>query len=260
MFKIMQYSFFDLMRSRWSYSYFGFFFLFTSALLWLSGDIAKVVISLLNVILILCPLIATMFGVMYYYNSREFTELLLAQPVKRIAIFWGQFLGLGFSLSLSLLLGIGIPFLAYGLLASMEIWHFSILLFNGVVLSFIFAGLSFLIALRYENRIRGFGLAILVWLFFAVLYDGFFLLLVMHFREYPLEKVALAATLLNPIDLSRILVLLQLDVSALMGYTGAVLQRFFGSGLGSILTLTSLVVWTTLPLLAIRWVAERKDF
>ncbi len=34
---------------------------------------------------------------------------------------------------------------------------------------------------------------------------------------------------LNPIDLSRILILLQLDVSAMMGYTGAVFKDFFGT-------------------------------
>jgi hypothetical protein len=37
---------------------------------------------------------------------------------------------------------------------------------------------------------------------------------------------------LNPIDLGRILFLMKFDIAALMGYTGAVFQRFFGSGLG----------------------------
>ena len=90
--KILKYSFLDLMRSRWSYIYFAFYFLFTFTLLFFSGDLSKVVISLMNVILILCPLIATMLGVMYYYNSREFTELLLAQPIRRRNIFLGQYL------------------------------------------------------------------------------------------------------------------------------------------------------------------------
>lgn len=260
MLKVLKYSFYDLMRSRWSYLYFGFYLLFTLSLLWLSGDVSKVIVSLMNVVLILCPLIATMFGVMYFYNSREFTELLLAQPMRRSSIFWGQYLGLAGSLSLSLLLGIGIPFLFYGITASARIWDFFMLLVNGVLLSFIFSGLAFLIGLWNDNKIKGFGLAILVWLFFAVIYDGLFLLGLMFFREYPLDAFALGGTFLNPIDLSRILILLKLDISALMGYTGAVFQQFLGSGSGKLIALLSLLAWIALPALSIRWMALRKDF
>lgn len=258
--KIFQYTLFDLIRSRWSLFYLGFFLLLTIVLLSFSGEVSKVIISLMNVVLILCPLIATMFGVMYAYNSREFTELLLAQPIRRTSIFWGQYLGLGVSQSLSLLIGIGVPFLFYGLFASREIWNFSILILNGVLLTFIFSGIAFLIALRNENRIRGFGLAILSWLFFAVIYDGIFLLSLVILREYPLEKLALGLALFNPIDLSRILILLKLDISALMGYTGAVFQRFLGTGLGMALALAVLLLWIGLPAAGIRAVANRKDF
>lgn len=260
MLKILKYSLFDLMRSRWTFIYLGFYLVFTFALLYLTGDVSKVVISLMNVVLILCPLIASMFGVMYYYNSREFTELLLAQPIRRSSIFWGQYLGLALSLSLSLVLGIGLPFLFYGLFGSSEIFNFFVLILDGVALSFIFAGLAFWIALRFENRIKGFGLAIVVWLFFAVVYDGIILLLLMLFREYPLENFSLAASLLNPIDLSRILILLKLDISALMGYTGAVFQKFFGNTLGMSITFLSLLFWVVLPAIGIRRLAGRKDF
>ena len=260
MLKILKYTLFDLSRSRWNYIYFTFYLVFTCALLFLSGDVSKVVISLMNIILILCPLIASMFGVMYYYNSREFIELLLAQPIRRRDIFWGQYFGLALSLSLSLLLGIGIPFLVYGLLASSEIWNFVTLIGNGVMLSFIFSGLAFLIALSNDNKIKGFGLAILAWLFFAVIYDGLFLLLLLWFREYPLEGLSLGLSILNPIDLSRILVLLELDISALMGYTGAVFQRFFGTGWGMGIAVLALFFWVIVPTWGIRSIADRKDF
>lgn len=248
------------MRSRWTYFYLGFYLLLTLALLFLSGNLSKVIISLMNVILILSPLIATMFGVMYYYNSREFVELLLAQPLKRTAIFWGQYLGLAFSLALSLLIGVGIPFLIYGVLMSGEIFNFLILLLNGVLLSFIFSGLAFVVALRNENKIKGFGLAIGLWLLLAVVYDGLFLMALVTLSDYPLETVSLFASLLNPIDLSRILVLLKLDISALMGYTGAVFQRFFGSMTGMFIAIGALLAWTLLPMLAIRRIALKKDF
>ena len=192
--------------------------------------------------------------------STFFTELLLAQPIKRTSIFWGQYLGLSLSLALSLLIGIGVPFLFYGLFRSAEIFNFLVLILDGVVLSVIFSGLAFWIALRFENRIKGFGLAVVVWLFCAVIYDGIVLLLLMFFRDYPLENVSLVASLLNPIDLSRILILLKLDISALMGYTGAVFQKFFGNSLGIGLTSLSLLLWVALPALGIKRLAARKDF
>jgi Cu-processing system permease protein len=260
MWKILKYSTFDLLRSRWAYLYLAFYFFFTGGLLYLTGDVGKVVISLMNVILILCPLIATMFGIMYHYNSREFTELLLAQPIRRTAIFWGQFLGLAIALSTSLVLGIGLPFLLYGITHDPAIWQFMILLLNGLVLTFIFSGLAFWIGLKNDNRIRGFGMAILLWLAMAVLYDGVFLICLIAFREYPLESFSLFATVFNPVDLSRIMILLKLDISALMGYTGAVFQKFFGNGWGVLLSTLSLLAWVVIPLAGIRFTALRKDF
>lgn len=260
MFKILKYSFYDLMRSRWSYIYFMFYLLLGFVLLFLNNNVSKAVITLMNIIIVLTPLIGTIFGVMFYYNSREFTELLLAQPLKRTTIFIGQYLGLTISLSLSLALGLGIPFLAYGALESSVIWNFSSLLLVGVFLTFIFVALAFNIALSNENKIKGFGIAILMWLLLAVVYDGVFLISLMVFDEYPLDKFSLVISMLNPIDLSRILILLKLDISALLGYTGAVFQQFFGTSLGMFVSLLVLTLWVIFPVWRIAYKSKKKDF
>lgn len=83
MIKILKYSFFDLMRSRWSYVYFAFYLLLGFVLLFLNSNISKAVITMMNIIVVLTPMIGTVFGIMYYYSSREFTTLLLAQPIQR---------------------------------------------------------------------------------------------------------------------------------------------------------------------------------
>ena len=260
MIKILKYSFFDLIRSRWSLIYFIFYLLLALVLLFLNNDISKAIITMMNVIIILGPLIGIIFGIMYYYNSLEFTELLLAQPIKRSSIFLGQFFGLALSLSFSLVLGLGIPFVFYGLFQSGEIWNFVSLLWIGFILTFIFTGVAFFIALANQNRIKGFGMAILFWLFMAVIYDGIFLLLLVWFKEYPLDTFALLSSVLNPIDLSRVMILLKLDISALMGYTGAVFKNFFGSGMGMLSSISILVLWAVVPILAIVRKAKRKDF
>jgi Cu-processing system permease protein len=57
----------------------------------------------------------------------------------------------------------------------------------------------------------------------------------------------------------RILMILQLDVSALMGYTGAFFKDFFGGGLGFAFATGVLLLWVAVPLgLAMR-VFRRKD-
>ena len=260
MFKILKYSFFDLMRSRWSYVYFAFYLALSFVLLFLNNDMNKAVVTLMNIIIVLTPLIGTIFGVMYYYNSKEFTELLLAQPIKRSTIFMGQYLGISISLTLSLVLGLGIPFLVYGLFQSSAIFDFTLLLVVGSFLNFIFVALAFNIALSNENKIKGFGYAILMWLFLAVIYDGLFLISLVMFNEYPLDNLSLLATMFNPIDLSRILILLKLDISALLGYTGAVFKQFFGTNLGLVISLFVLTLWVVFPVWRINRKLRKKDF
>ncbi|MBK5194180.1 MAG: ABC transporter permease [Flavobacteriaceae bacterium] len=260
MLKILKYSFYDLMRSRWSYIYFLFYLLLGVVLLFLNNDLSKAVITLMNVIIILVPLIGTIFGVMYYYNSKEFTELLLAQPIKRSYIFLGQYLGVAFSLSMSLILGLGLPFIFYGIFKSAAIWDFALLLVTGAFLTFIFTALAFNIALANENKIKGFGYAILLWLFMAVIYDGIFLMFLVMFDDYPLDKFSLIASMFNPIDLSRILILLKLDISALLGYTGAVFQKFFGTSQGLIISIFVLSLWVIISTYNIFRISRKKDF
>jgi Cu-processing system permease protein len=163
-------------------------------------------------------------------------------------------------LTLSLILGLGIPFLMYGLFRSSAIFDFTLLLVVGTLLNFIFVALAFNIALSNENRIKGFGYAILMWLFLAVIYDGVFLISLVMFNEYPLDKFALLTTMFNPIDLSRILILLKLDISALLGYTGAIFKQFFGTDLGLFMSFLVMILWVLFPVWRIKRKLKKKDF
>jgi Cu-processing system permease protein len=260
MIKVLQYSFYDLIRSRWSYVYFFFYLILGFALLFLNSSVSKSIITLMNIIVVLTPMIGTIFGIMYFYSTREFTELLLAQPIRRSSIFLGQYFGVSLSLTLSLVFGLGIPLMFYGLGQSTEMANFILLIISGTFLTFIFVALAFTIGLSNDNKIKGFGYAILLWLFMAVIYDGMFLISLIVFEKYPLDKFTLLATMFNPIDLSRILVLLKLDISALLGYTGAIFQKFFGTNFGILSSLLVLIIWTLVPVYFIVHRAGKKDF
>lgn len=253
--KLLKYIIFDVLRSKVVIIYALFMMLFTLGIIYLGNDASKATISLLNIVLLLVPLISIIFGTMYYYNLREFKELLLSQPVSRTSIILGEYLGLAASLSLSFLIGTGIPLFMTGFNEN----NFFLLLV-GVLLTFIFTGFAFLSSVLTNDKVKGMGISLFIWFYASIIFDGLVLLILFLFNDYPLEKAMLALTFLNPIDLGRILVLLKLDISVLMGYTGAVYRSFFSSGTGMVLSLLFMTLWIVLPTLTTVKVFARKDF
>jgi Cu-processing system permease protein len=87
--KIIKYELRDVLRSRSLIVYALFFLAVTDVLLRFGGG-ARAAMSLMNVVLLLIPLVSVVFSTIYLYNAREFTELLLAQPVHSRQLFAGQ--------------------------------------------------------------------------------------------------------------------------------------------------------------------------
>jgi Cu-processing system permease protein len=257
--KVLKYQARDAIRSRWLIAYGIFFALVAEGLLAFGGDPVKAQLSLINVVLLVVPLVAVVFGTVYLYNAREFVELLLAQPLKRRQLYGGLYLGLAIPLTVVFIVGLGIPFAVRGLDPSS--WSaLAALLGTGVVLTFVFSGIATLIAVRCEDRLRGLGVAIGAWLLLTVVYDGFVLFVLAAFSSYPLERATLGLMMANPIDIARLALLLRFDGAALMGYTGAVFLKFFDGPAGVAVTLAALTVWVMLPIaLGVR-AFERKDF
>lgn len=258
--KIMKYELSDVVRSRWLIGYALFFAIASDALLRFTGDASKALLSLMNVVLLIIPLANVVFGTMHVYNAREFTELLLSQPVGRKQLYTGLYLGLVLPLSLAFAAGLGVPVALHGLGESARIGMVLALLGTGVALTFVFTAIAFVIALHWEDRAKGLGVAIAAWLVTAVLYDGAVLMVASMFADYPLERPMLALMLANPVDLARVVLLLQFDVSALMGYTGAVFKSFFGSADGMALAAAALLAWIAAPALLGLRAFRRKDF
>jgi Cu-processing system permease protein len=235
--------------------YAGLLFLIAGGFVYMESDPAKVVISLLFVVQFIVPLISIVLGTIHYYNSREFIELTLTQPIRRRSLFLAQYLGLSGVLSAALVVGMGLPLLANGYQpASLY------LIINAVILTFIFVGLAFLVSTLCNDKAKGVGVSLGIWFYFTILYDVLVLAALFYFQDYPLEKPVLAFTALNPIDLSRIIILMNLDASALMGYTGALYQAFFGSIGGILIAFACMLVWAAVPALIAMRRFIRKDF
>jgi Cu-processing system permease protein len=232
-----------------------FLLLMSATLFSIENNPGKGLLNLLNVVLIVVPLVSIIFSTIHYYNSYEFIELLLAQPLPRKQLALGQFLGVGAALCLAYLIGVGVPIL----ISSFSIASLS-LVGMGLILTLIFVALALLAAVRTRDKARGIGVALLLWFYFALLYNGLVLFLLFAFSDYPLENAVIAFVSFNPIDLGRILVMLHTDASALMGFTGALMQQFFGSGLGVLYALVIMLLWFVLPLWGSVWSFNRKDF
>jgi Cu-processing system permease protein len=230
-------------------------FMITFGIIYTGKDISKAVISLLNIVLLVVPLVSIIFGTIHFYNSKEFMEMLLAMPVKRKNIFWAEYAGLSIALSAGFILGTGVPLLIYGG-ASGAVY----LLISGTMLTFIFSSLAFMASVLNKDKSKGIGLALVIWFYMSVIFDAIVLVLYYIFSSYPLEKATIIVSALNPVDLARILILLKLDVSALMGYTGATLQHFFGSAFGMLFSLGFLLLWAVMPTLLALRVFNRKNF
>jgi len=121
------------------------------------------------------------------------------------------------------------------------------MIITGVLLSVIFVSIALLASVKTRDKAKGIGLAILLWFYFSIIFDGLVLFILFQFEDYPMEKPMLVLTALNPIDLSRIFILLKMDVSALMGYTGAIFKDFFGTITGTVIAVSTLILWIAVP-------------
>ena len=110
-----------------------------------------------------------------------------------------------------------------------------------------------------RDKAKGIGIAIMTWLYFALLFDGLVLFLLFQFSDYPIENAMVGVTALSPIDLARIQILLHLDVSAMMGYTGAIFKDFFGTTVGLIVSFLLLCLWAVIPFFISLRKFNRKD-
>lgn len=242
--RIIKIIFLDILKNKIVLAYTFILAILSWSSFGLEDNTAKGLLTVLNVILFTVPLVSILFATIYLYNSSEFIELLLSQPIRRKKIWLSLFLGLSLSMILAFFIGAGIPLLIYAA-DSVGI----MMLVVGCLISLVFVALAFLSSILTRDKAKGIGIAIMTWLYFALLFDGMVLFLLFQFSDYPIEKPMIGITALSPIDLARIQILLQLDVSAMMGYTGAIFKDFFGTSLGLMISFLLLCLWIFIPFL-----------
>ncbi|MEE8487987.1 MAG: ABC transporter permease subunit [Gemmatimonadota bacterium] len=257
--RIARYEIRDVSRGRWLIVYVALLFGLAQTLLALEADVIRSLAGLINLVLIVVPLVGLLFGTLYLYGARDFNRMLLAQPVGRKELFNGLYAGVALPLAGATTLGLGVPLIVAALGDPAALAGVVRFLAVTVVLTLTSVSLAFLTSVVIRDRAAGMGVAVLIWLSMSVLYDGILVAVASSLPSTALERPALIFTLLNPIDTARILLLMQFDGAALMGYTGAVFRNFFGGTTGVVVAFVTLGTWALIPLLLARRIFRRSD-
>jgi Cu-processing system permease protein len=252
-------------RSRWLQVFAAVFAAVSLAIAWsgyiLSGghgvqDFSRTAVSLVQVVLLLVPLAALVFGGLALTPDRGAAELIYSQPVSRGAILIGRMLGVWLALGAAELIGFGVAGLVVQSQAGIDgVGRYAALVGTSVAITGIFLGAAALIAaLSSGRRTRVLAAALVVWFVTVMLFDVAALGAASLLRSGSASRLLITATLINPVDAARTGALLAIDGTAAFGAASLALLRFTGGITGAAaLIIASLVVWLCAPV----WLAAR---
>ena len=225
-------------------------------------DFSRTAVSLVQIVLLLVPLAALVFGGLALTPERGAAELLYSQPVSRGAILFGRMLGVWLALAAAQLIGFG----AAGLVVQWQsgaagAGHYLALAVCSVAITGIFLGIAALLAaLSPGRRTRVLAAALVVWFVTVILFDVAALGIASMLRSGSASRLLITATLINPIDAARTGVLLAIDGTSAFGAASLALMRFTGGlGMTAVLLTASLLVWLVAPIGAALRVLSRSD-
>lgn len=254
--KLIKYEFLNVFRNKWIIIYGMILMLLTFSLIWVGGSFTKAILSIAQLIVVLVPLVSLLFTVVYWYYNEKYTEMLLAQPISRKSIFFARWIAISCTQSISVILGLVIPFLFYNGITTGVLMN----LLVGVLLTWTFVVIGIWISTFLNDRMKGFGFALGLWLFFVLIYDGIILLLLILLKEYPLDILSGVLGILNPIGLSRVVLLVYHNGSLLLGYTGSIVKNFIASPKGIWMAIIVGSVWLIVPIFGAFRKMRTKDF
>src|SRR5262249_33790700 len=159
-----------------------------------------------------------------------------AQPVTRTEILLGKLAGLFASMFTATLIGFGAGGLVIAVGAGSEgAGRYPGFVALSLLLALVFLSLSAFVAFLFQRKARVFGVTLILWFLFVVVYDlgviGGSLLL----EEHAANTFIFLSLFGNPVDMVRVASLIVLDGKEIFGAAGAALMRFLGGEAASLL-------------------------
>jgi Cu-processing system permease protein len=257
-------------RNRWVISFAALFAAMTLLIAYFgmvtSGyaafqDFARTSASIINLGGFLIPLLALLLGVFSFITNREYLELMVTQPISRRRVLLGRYLGLVLTVIGASLLGFGLPGVIIALVIGAEgALQYLLVVGYSLLLAMVFTGLSMLIALLARRRQIALGIALAVWVFYEVVYGVLILGMTLYLPSTVLKTTLLAALLGNPIDIARVLSLLQVGGPHLFVPAGATLIKLTGSeAVATLIGLAGMALWIVAPVLVSSRIFKKQD-
>jgi Cu-processing system permease protein len=238
-------------------SYFG---LVTGGTVGFQG-FARTSASLLNMVLYIVPLVALTMGTLSFTSEKSASELLFAQPVTRVEILLGKFLGLFASIFTATLIGFGLAGIVIAAKTGTEgSLRYPAFVGFSLLLALIFLSLSAFISVLCRRKSKAFGVALFVWFFFVLFYDLLVIGSTFLFKERTANTFIFSSLFGNPVDMVRVASLITLNGKDIFGAGGAALLRFLGGeSLAMVILLIALALWVVVPLFIAQKLLRRQD-
>ena len=225
-------------------------------------DFSRTAVSLVQIVLLLVPLAALVFGGLALTPERGAAELLYSQPVSRGAILLGRMLGVWLALAAAEAIGFGIAGVFMQYQAGPDgLARYGALVATAVAITGVFLAIATLLAsINAGRRTRVLAAALVIWFITVVMFDVAVLGIASLLRSGSASRLLITATLINPVDAARTGSLLAIEGTAAFGAASLALLRFTGgAGMAAVLVAMSLVVWLVAPLVVAMRALSRAD-
>jgi Cu-processing system permease protein len=259
----------DALRNRWFIIFtiaFAGLALALSALIQPGGtqlrmmSYSRTAASLINLVLLFVPLIGLTLGSANLTGDRETGALvyLLAQPVSRVEVLLGKYLGMAGALLATLTLGFGVAGVVLALQGSIQdAGSYLLTVLLAYLLALAMLSLGFLMSTIAQKTTSALGGALFLWLFLVFIGDLGIMGTAMA-TQMPIQTVFFIAVL-NPLQMFKIASILTIQANLeVLGPAGLYATDQFG-GLLLPLLLLGLVIWIILPLLGAIIVFSRQE-
>lgn len=248
----------DSLRNRWFILYTIAFSILALALAFLSlagvgmdgfAGFGRTAASLINLVILIIPLMALTAGATSLAAERERGTLsyLLAQPISRLELLLGKYIGLAVALTASISLGFGLSAAIMAVRGgSADVNSFLWLVTISLVLALGMLSVGFLISSLTRKASVSLGVAIFIWLGLVFLGDlglmGSALMMKLQVTEL------FHLSLLNPLQVFKMAALASISASLdVLGPAGIYATQTYGSALHALFAAV-LIGWIMIPL------------
>jgi Cu-processing system permease protein len=257
----------DSLRNRWLILYGIAFAVLAAALSLLSlagtgtfgfAGYGRTAASLINLVILIVPLMGLTAGAGSIAAERESRTLayVLAQPVNRVELLAGKYLGLALTLIAALAIGFGVSAALLAIRRHVGAADFARLIGLSLVLALTMLSVGMLISTLTRRAGTALGAAIVLWLVLVFLGDLGLMGSTLVFKLQVADLFRLS--LLNPLQVFKMAALGSIHASLdVLGPAGLYATQTYGDALPWIFT-GALAAWTVLPLAAAFLVFTRR--